>query len=135
MAGIMAGSTFIHHTTEMATDNNNNTSITICANCGKGEESSGDLKACTACKLVKYCNRECQIAHRPLPYTKRHARNVLLSYMMKLCSKSLRLVKNVQYALFPCHWIPVKAPFNHAVVNLSAMVVDMQWAIFTYRGA
>ena len=37
----------------------------LCANCGKGEESSGDLKACTACKLVKYCNRECQIAHRP----------------------------------------------------------------------
>ena len=37
----------------------------ICANCGKGEESSGDLKSCTACKLVKYCNRECQIAHRP----------------------------------------------------------------------
>ena len=36
-----------------------------CANCGKGEESSDDLKACTACKLVKYCNRECQIAHRP----------------------------------------------------------------------
>ena len=38
----------------------------VCANCGKGEESSGDLKACTACKLVKYCNRECQITHRPL---------------------------------------------------------------------
>ena len=36
-----------------------------CANCGKGEENSGDLKACTACKMVKYCNRECQIAHRP----------------------------------------------------------------------
>ena len=36
-----------------------------CANCGKGEESSGDLKACTACKMVKYCNRDCQIAHRP----------------------------------------------------------------------
>ena len=36
-----------------------------CSNCGKGEERSGDLKACTACKLVKYCNRECQIAHRP----------------------------------------------------------------------
>ena len=42
------------------------TTITTCANCGKGEENSGDLKACTACKLVKYCNRECQIAHRPL---------------------------------------------------------------------
>ena len=40
--------------------------ITTCGNCGKGEESSGDLRACTACKLVKYCNRDCQIAHRPL---------------------------------------------------------------------
>jgi len=37
----------------------------LCANCGKGEENSKSLKACTACKLVKYCNRECQIAHRP----------------------------------------------------------------------
>ena len=45
---------------------NDTDTITNCANCGKGEESSGDLKACTACKLVKYCNRECQIAHRPL---------------------------------------------------------------------
>ena len=36
-----------------------------CANCGKGEEESRNLKACTACKMVKYCNRECQIAHRP----------------------------------------------------------------------
>ena len=35
-----------------------------CANCGKGEEICCDLKACTACKLVKYCNRDCQIAHR-----------------------------------------------------------------------
>ena len=32
------------------------------ANCGKGEENSGDLKAC---KMVKYCNRDCQITHRP----------------------------------------------------------------------
>ena len=36
-----------------------------CANCGKGEEKIGHLKACVACKMVKYCNRECQIAHRP----------------------------------------------------------------------
>ena len=35
----------------------------FCANCGKGE--GADLKACTACKMVKYCNRDCQIAHRP----------------------------------------------------------------------
>ena len=50
------------------TDEINNMHITctevvdICANCGK--EGSDGLKACTACKLVKYCNRDCQIAHR-----------------------------------------------------------------------
>ena len=33
--------------------------MATCANCGKGEESSGDLKACTACKLEN-------IAHRPM---------------------------------------------------------------------
>ena len=39
--------------------------ISLCANCGKGEENVDSLKACTACKMVKYCNRDCQIAHRP----------------------------------------------------------------------
>ena len=43
----------------------NTTDTSTCANCGKGEESVGDLKACTACHLVKYCNRDCQFAHRP----------------------------------------------------------------------
>lgn len=38
--------------------------IDACANCGKSEERNGDLKACNGCKLVKYCNRECQLAHR-----------------------------------------------------------------------
>ena len=47
-------------------DNKDNNKVpVVCANCGKGEESSDSLKACTACKLVKYCNRDCQIAHRP----------------------------------------------------------------------
>ena len=36
-----------------------------CANCGKGEEDSNNLKSCAACKLVKYCSRDCQVAHRP----------------------------------------------------------------------
>ena len=44
-------------------DENN---ILMCANCGKGEECSGDLKSCTACMMVKYCSRDCQIAHRPM---------------------------------------------------------------------
>jgi len=42
-----------------------NKSEGTCANCGKGEEASIDLKSCAACKLVKYCSRDCQIAHRP----------------------------------------------------------------------
>ena len=39
--------------------------IKCCASCGKEEGEDINLKACVACKLVKYCNRECQIAHRP----------------------------------------------------------------------
>jgi hypothetical protein len=43
----------------------NTTETTLCANCGKGEDDGINLKSCTACKLVKYCSRDCQIAHRP----------------------------------------------------------------------
>ena len=46
-------------------DNDKDDIPNICAYCGKGEENGKSLKACTACKLVKYCSRECQIAHRP----------------------------------------------------------------------
>ena len=35
-----------------------------CANCGKGEENSSKLKSCAACLSVKYCGRNCQVAHR-----------------------------------------------------------------------
>ena len=38
---------------------------TCCVNCGKGGDVSCNLKACTACSMVKYCSRDCQIAHRP----------------------------------------------------------------------
>eukprot|EP00579_Thalassiosira_antarctica_P010984 CAMPEP_0201921174 /NCGR_PEP_ID=MMETSP0903-20130614/9580_1 /ASSEMBLY_ACC=CAM_ASM_000552 /TAXON_ID=420261 /ORGANISM="Thalassiosira antarctica, Strain CCMP982" /LENGTH=305 /DNA_ID=CAMNT_0048458087 /DNA_START=115 /DNA_END=1032 /DNA_ORIENTATION=- len=37
--------------------------ISQCAACGN--KGGGDLKACTACKLVKYCSVTCQKAHRP----------------------------------------------------------------------
>ena len=39
--------------------------LPLCANCGKGEEESTSLKSCGACKMVKYCSRDCQQAHRP----------------------------------------------------------------------
>ena len=40
-----------------AADENNQSN---CADCGK---NGNDLKACTACKLVKYCDATCQKAH------------------------------------------------------------------------
>ena len=46
----------------MSTDDN---TVSACANCGKEGDDTNKLKSCTACKLVKYCSRECQIAHRP----------------------------------------------------------------------
>jgi len=45
----------------MTTVDNKLNDVSVCANCGK---TGDNLKSCTACKLVKYCNRECQIAHR-----------------------------------------------------------------------
>jgi len=39
--------------------------IITCANCGKSEGESVNLKSCNACHMVKYCNRKCQVAHRP----------------------------------------------------------------------
>jgi len=36
-----------------------------CAACGDSKDGGGSLKACSACNLVKYCNRSCQVAHRP----------------------------------------------------------------------
>eukprot|EP00979_Chaetoceros_neogracilis_P002190 scaffold383_cov229-Chaetoceros_neogracile.AAC.7 len=37
-----------------------------CSACGDSDDGGGSLKACTACNLVKYCNRTCQqVAHRP----------------------------------------------------------------------
>ena len=41
------------------------TGDTSCANCGKAETEDNKLKRCMACKIVKYCNRDCQVAHRP----------------------------------------------------------------------
>ncbi|KAL7547733.1 hypothetical protein ACHAWF_011010, partial [Thalassiosira exigua] len=37
----------------------------VCANCGKEGNEDAKLKKCNGCYLVKYCNVECQKAHRP----------------------------------------------------------------------
>ena len=48
----------------MSMNTSGNSHLCSCANCGKGEDESFHLKECTACKMVKYCNRDCQVAHR-----------------------------------------------------------------------
>ena len=37
----------------------------VCAACGKEDGGSAGLKACAACKMIKYCDVSCQRAHRP----------------------------------------------------------------------
>ena len=39
--------------------------MAVCSNCGKDESDDLHLKLCTGCHGVKYCSRDCQIAHRP----------------------------------------------------------------------
>ena len=72
--------------------------MSTCANCGKGEESSIDLKSCAACKLVKYCCRDCQIAHRP--QHKKECKKRAAENMMKSYSNSLRQMKIARYATY-----------------------------------
>jgi hypothetical protein len=70
-----------------------------CANCGQ-EETDAKLKGCAACKLVKYCSKDCQVSHRSRH--KRRARNELLSYMKRRCSGSRQGEMTVPFAFVCC---------------------------------
>ena len=71
-----------------------------CANCGQEENDEAKLKACVVCMLVKYCNKECQIAHRPLH--KKSVRYVLLSCIKRLCLDSLKEEKTALSVFLCC---------------------------------
>ena len=45
----------------MPVNNQENETTQCCAACGKADK---DLKQCSACKIVVYCDRSCQLAHR-----------------------------------------------------------------------
>ena len=47
----------------MSTVDNNNTVLSVCANCGK-EGSDNDMNTCNTCKQVKYCNAVCKKVHK-----------------------------------------------------------------------
>ena len=57
-----------------------NNSVSVCTNCGKGEEESHKLKTCAACELVKYCSRDVKLLI--VPCTRKNVEDVLLSYMI-----------------------------------------------------
>jgi len=91
-----------------------------CAACGK---EGDDLKACTACHMVKYCNRDCQISHR-----KEHK---------KACKKRAaelhdeRLLKDTDpeecpFASFPCRLKRMRLPLNLVVERVYATAAYMQ---------
>ena len=59
--GVCDVNDMLHLHNSTADDNENN--VSVCANCGK---EGSNLKTCTACKLVKYCNSEnVKLLNRP----------------------------------------------------------------------
>ena len=95
-----------------------------CANCGKGEECSGDLKSCTACKLVKYCNRECQIAHRP--QHKKECKKQAAELRDEKLFKQPHNPKSVQSVCYLHHLLTIIRAWlsSHVVGSVSAMAVN-----------
>ena len=101
--------------------------VSICANCGK---EGSNLKSCTACKLVKYCNRECQIAHRPQhkKVCKKRAAELHDEKLFKQPHWSLKIVRCASNNSLP--WIRGRDT-NHVAVRLYAQVVFMHLYMIT----
>ena len=108
------------HIMESAKNMNN---IITCAACGKEDSGDAILKSCTACKSVKYCNRDCQIAHRPQHKKACKKRAIELQ---KLYSKIPARQTSAQSAFYPYQTYLNKTSLNHAAGKLCAMVVFMQ---------
>ena len=76
---------------------------------------------------ARWSNIAMQHAKRNIGLSIRNnARNELLSYTMKLYSKSVHLRKIVLSAFSPCHWIQSKQISNHVAEKISVWVVFMR---------
>ena len=100
--------------TDDSNSKNNDSTSDICANCGKGEEGANSLKACTACKLVKYIAIEIVKLLINLN-TRRLVRRGLRNYTKKHYLNSHRLMKIVQYASYECHHLNRGGDTSHVV--------------------
>lgn len=76
--------------------------------CGKAEELEAELKACIACKLVKYCSKDCCTAHQPQHKNecKKHAAELHDEALFRQPPKELGWEKTFvpfveRYTLFP----------------------------------
>ena len=87
----------------MSTDRN---TLSLCANCGKGEEESTSLKKCGACRMVKYCSALPVKKHIVLNI-KRNVGSVQLNCIMEHYLHShANFRKIVQSAFYGClHFI------------------------------
>jgi len=72
-----------------------------CASCGK-EGNSDDMNTCNKCKMVKYCNAACKKKHRK-KHKKKCEERVAELHETSNYSKSLLLVRSVQYVCYLCH--------------------------------
>ena len=102
----------------MADDND----TTCCAACGK---VSDDLKKCDACKLVKYCNRECQATHR-----RAHKKTCKKRAAELSMSSSLNSHLRMMIALCACchfHFLVAEEHTNHVVGTSFALAAYVLW--------
>ena len=98
--------------------------LSVCANCGKGEEESANLKSCAACKLVKYCVRDCQATHRP-QHKKACKKRAAEIYDEKLFKRK-HLSMSALSVFYPFHMKIIRPVLNRAAEKLYVMVVFMQ---------
>ena len=99
---------------------NDNTTTSTCAACGK---EGDNLKSCVACKLVKYCNRDCQVSHRRA-HKKECKKRAAELYDEQLFKEPSPPEQCPICKLF-CQLIQNNPLLNHVVVKSFAMAVLM----------
>jgi hypothetical protein len=117
--------------TDDSNSKNNDSTSDICANCGKGEEGANSLKACTACKLVKYIAIEIVKLLINLN-TRRLVRRGLRNYTMRNSSSSLHhFMEIAQSASYECLRLIQGGGISLAAEKLYAVDVRMHLSMIT----
>ena len=107
----------------MSTDDEDIKEVSVCANCGKGEEQSGNLKSCTAVRWLNIAieNVKLLIGLSIRRSVRRRRRN----YTMKSYSNNHRQRKIVQSVSNNCQACCVDGDTSHVVEKSYAVDVAM----------